>query len=250
MSKTLFRLAAACAFLCLTLAVTATAQDFNKTYRLGAGGSVRIGNISGDIKVTGYDGDAIIVKGFKEGRDRNLLDFEDRSNESSVDVRARYPKHCNCNADIRFEVQVPRSVNYNFDSIASVSGNVEMREVTGKVHANSVSGEMRIESVSGTVSASSVSGDVKVEINRIDNADDMKFSSVSGNLSVKAPANLDANIKMSSVSGTLKTDFPIEIHKPEYGPGQSAKGSIGNGSHNLRLSTVSGNITLGYSKRG
>jgi DUF4097 and DUF4098 domain-containing protein YvlB len=61
------------------------------------------------------------------------------------------------------------------------------------------------------VSASSVSGDVKVEINRLDGADEMKFNTVSGDVSVMLPSSLDADVDMSSHSGSIKTDFAIEV---------------------------------------
>src|SRR5881227_214135 len=175
MNRKLFRFSIAAALVGFGLAATASAQDFQKIYRIGAGGQVRIGNVSGDVIVTGYDGDSIIVKATKKGRDRDQVEIEDRSGTGNVDIGVHYPKHCNCDASIRFEVQVPRSVNYDFDHISSVSGDVR---VTGGLHASAVSGDVHITDVSGSVSASAVSGDVKVEINRLDGSDDMKFNTV------------------------------------------------------------------------
>jgi DUF4097 and DUF4098 domain-containing protein YvlB len=86
-----------------------------------------------------------------------------------------------------------------------------------------VSGNVDVKDVSGLVSASAVSGNVTVEIRSLEGAGDMKFAAVSGNVTVKAPANLDADIEMSSVSGSLKTDFPIEVQERRYGPGRSAR---------------------------
>src|SRR2546426_10519658 len=195
----------------LAMATTAAAQDFQKAYRIGAGGQVRIGNISGDVIVTGYDGDAIMVKATKNGKDRDQIEVEDRSGGNVVDIGVRYPKHCNCDASILFEVQVPRSINYDFDHIASVSGDVRVTGVTGRLNASAVSGDVHITDVSGSVSASAVSGDVKVEINRLDGADDIKFNTVSGDVSVMLPSSLDADVDMSSFSGSIKTDFAIEV---------------------------------------
>lgn len=245
MTRRFFRLAIASGVLSLIFAATAAAQDFQKSYKLGAGGQIRIGTVSGDVTVTGYDGGEVIVKGFKEGPDSDQLDFEDRSAADRVDVGARYPKNCNCQASIRFEVQVPRSVKYDFDRIASVSGSVEVRNVSGRIHANSVSGNVAVQDVVGSVNAKSVSGNVEVDINRLDGAtDDMKFSSVSGNVNVRMPGEVDADVEMSSLSGGIKTDFPIEVTKEQYGPRTSARGRLGNGSRRLHLSSVSGSLSL------
>jgi hypothetical protein len=94
MTRNLFRLTALSVLFSLALAITALAQDFQQTYRLGAGSTVSIHNISGNVKVTGYGGDAIIVSGIKEGRDRDQVQVEDRSSGGRVEIGVHYPNNC------------------------------------------------------------------------------------------------------------------------------------------------------------
>jgi len=244
MNRKLVRFSIAAALVVVALAATGSAQDFQKTYRIGAGGQIRIGNVSGDVIVTGYDGDSIVVTGVKKGRDRDQVEVEDRSGAANVDIGVKYPKHCNCDASILFEVQVPRSVKYDFDHISSVSGDVKVTGVTGRLNASAVSGDVHITDVSGSVSASAVSGDVKVEINRLDGSDDMKFNTVSGDVNVTLPGSLDADVDMSSFSGSIKTDFAIEVKSERYGSRNSARAKLGEGSRRLKMSSVSGDLSL------
>jgi hypothetical protein len=255
------RLAIFSALVCLLLSLNAAAQDFRKSYEIGQGGSISVRNVSGDVTVTGYEGSAVLVLGFKEGPDRDRLWVEDNSAGNNVDVRARYPENCDCNASIRFEVKVPRA-NYKFDPISSVSGDVEVtgvsgdllakstsgavtvRGVTGAVNAKSTSGNVHVGEITGTVSGKSTSGNVEVEIMQLGGAGDMEFASTSGNVRVKMPANLDADVRMSTTSGGLKTDFPLTIEEPERGHGRRAAGRVGGGSRNLRLSSTSGSVSL------
>ena len=229
MTGKLYRLFALSALFALATATAASAQDFQKSYRVAAGGQVRITNISGDVSVTGYDGDAILVKAHKTGRDIEKVEVEDRSSGGSVDVGVRYPNECRCDASVRFEVQVPRSVSFNFERISSVSGDVKVSDVTGRIKASAVSGDVTVRSAAGSVSATSVSGDVEVDISRLDGDDDMKFTSVSGDVHVKAPAQLAADIDMSSFSGSIKTDFAIEVQEGRHGTRTWARGRIGDG---------------------
>jgi DUF4097 and DUF4098 domain-containing protein YvlB len=235
------------ALICLLLSLNAAAQDFRKSYEVVQGGSISVRNVSGDVTVTGYEGD--------------LVSVEDNSAGNNVDVRARYPQNCDCNASIRFEVKVPR-VNYKFDAISSTSGDVEVtgvsgdlrarstsgnvtvRGVSGAVNASSTSGNVHVGEINGTVSGRSTSGNVEVEIAQLSGAGDMEFGSTSGNVRVKMPANLDADVRMSTTSGGLKTDFPLTIEEPERGSGRRAAGRIGGGSRNLRLSSTSGSVSL------
>lgn len=261
MSKAIFRTAAALA--CVTaLYSMSRAQDFQKTYQVGAGGHISLKNVSGEVSVTGYDGNVVLVSGTKEGRDRELVEVEDLSSANQVDVRVRYPRECNCDASIRFEVKVPRSTSYIFDKISTASGDVRVLGVSGELNVSTASGDVevtdirgparvlvasgdvKIKGAAGAVTARSASGDVWVEIVRLDGDDSLEFSSASGDVHVTVPASLDADIEMSTLSGSLKTDFPIQVEEPRHGPGRRASGRVGAGSRRLRISTVSGSISL------
>lgn len=225
----------------------ALAQDFHKTYAIPAGGQISIKNISGDVKVTGYNIGNIEVVATKVGRDRDLVQVEDMSSGNRIDLRVKYPESCNCDASVNFDVRVPAGVDYSFERLASVSGNVDVTGVRGRVRAESVSGNVTVSAVTGIVSASSVSGNIDAQIAGIEGTGDMKFSSVSGNVNVKAPGNANADIEMSSVSGSLDTDFPIEVLASSHGPGHTARGRVGTGTNSLRISTVSGSASLARS---
>ncbi len=69
---------------------------------------------------------------------------EDLSDGNHVDINVQYPKNCNCEASIRFEVKVPRNLNLNYDAISSVSGDVEIDGARGTLHVKAVSGDVRI----------------------------------------------------------------------------------------------------------
>ena len=248
--------------LCMAAAVVTSAQDFQRSYNLGDGGTVEIANVSGDINLTGYEGSAIVVNAFKEGRDGNLVEVEDLSTQGRVHLRAKYPNNCNCEASIRFEVRVPRSANINFDKISTASGNLKAEGFAGRLHlstasgdvtvsrvggeikANSASGTVRVADATGTVNANSASGDVEVELTRLDGAGDMKFSSASGDVHVRMPTNIDANVSLSTVSGDIETNFPIEAKRNRHGSGSRAEGQLGSGARTLKISSASGNVSL------
>jgi DUF4097 and DUF4098 domain-containing protein YvlB len=228
----------------LLLVTTASAQDFQKTYRIASGGSINIRNVSGNIIITGTDNDAITVSAFKTGSDRDLVEVSDSSNDNRLDLEARYPSNCNCNADVRFELRVPRSLAYNFDQVSTASGNINVSGIRGHLRVSTASGDVEVKDVSGEVSARSASGDVEVEISSLEGTGDMKFASASGDVHVRLPASLDADVRMSTISGTVKTDFPIEVRQPRYGPGSNARGRLGGGTRSLQITSASGDVSL------
>ena len=247
---------------CAAAASAASAQDFQRSYELGPGGTVSIQNVSGDVVLKGYDGPVVVVEGRKEGRDRDRVEVEDTSTPGHVSLRAKYPRNCNCDASVHFEVRVPRGANLNFDKIQTASGNLRaegftgrlelqtasgdviVRGVGGEIHAQSASGTVHVSDASGRVNASTASGNVEVELTRIEGEGDMSFSSASGDVRVRAPASLDARVKMSTASGDIETNFPLEVKSNDYGPGGRAEGQLGSGVRSLRLSSASGNVSL------
>jgi Putative adhesin len=261
MKRAYSRLIAVCGFVLLASSVCA-AQDFSKKYELAAGGRINIHSVSGNVTVAGYNGNAVVVTAVKEGRDRDRVEVEDLSSGDSVELRSRYPEHCNCDASINFTVQVPRGVKYKFDKIGSASGNIEIRGVAGDINGRSASGDVTVEEVEGsiaaasasgnvrvtravgTVNAHSASGDVEVDLAGIEGAGNMEFTSASGDVRVKAPANLDADVDMSCVSGDLKTDFGIPVTESEHSSHRSARGRLGSGARTLRIRSSSGSVSL------
>ncbi|HEX8720392.1 MAG TPA: DUF4097 family beta strand repeat-containing protein [Pyrinomonadaceae bacterium] len=260
--RIIFNFAGALALVVLA-AAGAAAQDFQRSYDLGAGGSVQIVNVSGDVELKGYDGTALVVNAHKTGRDRDAVEVEDASTPGRVSLRVKYPNECNnCEASVRFEVRVPRSSNLSFDKISTASGNVKAEGFSGRLHlttasgdvtvrgvggvirAASASGTVRVQEATGSVNASTASGDVEVELTRLEGDGDMNFSSASGDVRVRVPSNLDARVSMATASGDLETSFPLEVKTNRYGPGKRAEGQLGGGTRSLKLSSASGNVTL------
>lgn len=261
MKRAYSRLIAVCAVLLMT-AMAGAAQDFSKKYELGAGGHINIHSVSGDVTITGYNGSTVVVTAVKTGRDRDRVEVEDLSGGDRIDVRSRYPERCNCDASINFTVQVPRGVKYSFDKISSASGDIKIsgvagdingrsasgdvtiEEVEGNISASSASGDVRVNRAIGTVNARSASGDVEVDLAGINGAGSMEFTSASGNVRVKAPADLDAEVEMSCTSGDLKTDFALAVNEPEHGSRRSAHGRLGSGARSLKIRSSSGSVSL------
>jgi hypothetical protein len=219
-------------------------MDFQKKYTLPPGGLIIIENVVGDIVVKGYKGDEIEAQASKKGADRDLIEILDTSIGNRIEIRIRPTQFQRMDATVDFEIRVPNSIEYNFARLSSFGGNVEVSNVIGQLRAESVRGNVELSDVKGLVSASSFSGNVRMDIGKSQGRNNMRFSSVSGNIYISAPSDLDALVDMSSSSGVLKTDFPLEIQESRYGPGRSARGRLGTGKQILRVRSVTGRVSL------
>ncbi|WP_428636515.1 DUF4097 family beta strand repeat-containing protein [Shewanella sp.] len=147
--------------------------------------------------------------------------------------------------------------------LETVSGNIKDKQSLGKVSYTLVSGELNADSSADQVSIELVSGDAKVTLDKVDRlkaqsvSGDLNLSvsalatkasldSVSGDISFSLPANLDATFAIDGgpsgdIDNRLTQDKP---KRPKYGPGSSLQFQMGNGSADIIVSTISGEINL------
>ncbi len=222
----------------------ASAKDFEKNYSLPPGGQIYIENVLGDILVKGYKGTDVEAVARKKGADSNSVEILDLSLGNRVEIHIRPAKFHPIDASVELEIRVPNSIEFNFTRLSSFGGDVKISGVMGRLRAESVRGNVEMRDVRGQVSASSFSGNVSMEIAKGQDRSNMRFSSISGNIDITAPSDLDALIEMSSASGMLKSDFPLEIMESRYGPGRSARGRLGAGKQILHIRSVTGRVGL------
>jgi DUF4097 and DUF4098 domain-containing protein YvlB len=74
-------------------------------------------------------------------------------------------------------------------------------------------------------------------------AADLKFNTVSGDVTLEVPKGFDADLSMSSVSGKVDIDFQLVVGGSGMRRG-NVDGRIGNGGRRLDLNTVSGDLRI------
>ena len=146
-------------------------------------------------------------------------------------------------------------------SVKGVSGDITLDGLAGDVLANTVSGELLARDLDGTVTfasvsgaltladgtigamtAESVSGQVTADIT-LGPKGGAQVSTVSGEVTLRLPADADARVRLNSMSGRVRSEFDsLQLKKT---PGQrSASGNVGAGAGQVAVTTVSGPITL------
>jgi hypothetical protein len=246
------------------LAAPATAQrgDFRWEKALPAGNDVEIHNVNGDVKVVPSTTGRVEVIGTKHGSGRSLdlikADVQQTSRGIVVcvlydDANAtcddndrrshndRWGRRDWDNASMDLQVAVPANL---IVSASSVSGDVSVTGAQGDVTASSVSGDVKLDRLHATsVRANSVSGNVNVRVDELSGRGDLVFHTVSGDVTLELPKQLDADISMSTVSGGLDSDYPITLGNGRMSR-RRIEARIGNGGRRLDLTTVSGDVRI------
>ena len=162
---------------------------------------------------------------------------------------------------VRFIVRIPSGVRLSAGTVngemrvrdlssdvraSTVNGGVEVRNVGGEVRATTVNGGVDVTTRNGPVEATTVNGSVNVRMAALRNDGDMRFSTVNGNIIVETPPSLDARVSLSTLHGSISSDYPVQI-TGRFGP-RRASGTIGRGGREIEMGTVNGSIELRKSR--
>jgi DUF4097 and DUF4098 domain-containing protein YvlB len=243
-----------------------TRSDFHWEKALAAGNEVSVHNINGNITVIPSTSGKVEVVGIKRGTgdlERIRADVKETSHgvvicvldtnpDSYCDERGMHSDSRNNdrnyrgdrewnNVSMNLEVAVPTNLQV---SANSVSGDVSITGATGDVRANSVSGDLKLDRLrASSVVANTVSGDVEVSIQEFTGRGDLVFHTVSGDVTLDLPRQLDVDLSMTTVSGGINSDYALTLGNGRTNR-RNIEARIGAGGRRLDLSTVSGDVKL------
>lgn len=234
-------------------------KAFNWSARMPADSWIRVKNMNGDVKVVATNGDAVEVtaeKRWELGEPRDVR-FEILKDEQNVTICALWDndyQKSSCTAasyrtennssrrndvHVYFTVKVPKGVNVTAET---VNGEVDVADVASQVRASNVNGDVRVTTQRSVVSAASVNGSVDVEMADPSGSEDMSFSSINGDVTLRVPASFGAELTMTTVNGSVRSDFPITL-EGRIDP-RKMRGTIGKGGRRIKVSTVNGSLQI------
>ena len=85
------------------------------------------------------------------------------------------------------------------------------------MRASTVNGGVDVTTRNGPVEASTVNGSIDVRMSALRGDGDMRFHTVNGDVSVETPAELDARVSLSTLHGSITTDYPVQL-SGRFGP--------------------------------
>jgi DUF4097 and DUF4098 domain-containing protein YvlB len=123
------------------------------------------------------------------------------------------------------------------------NGDVTVENAGGPVEVSTGSGAVRVVTSTGPVSANSGNGDIEVSIGKLDRMPDMTFSTGNGEVILRLPSGLDAEVSASTGNGTVTTDFPVTLRSGKLDPSR-LRGTIGNGGGRLSITSGNGDVEI------
>lgn len=230
-------------------------ETFNWTGPVDPGQHIEIKGITGAITATPTAGTDVVVRATKRGvrQDPSTVRIDVVPHAAGVTICAVYPdvagqppNECqpglagsmsvsDNDVAVQFTVSVPAGVDF----IA--------RNVTGSITATGIAGEALATTVTGDVvlaaeiaDAVVVTGSITATVGLPDWGRDLSFTAVTGNVTVSVPAATNANADLTTVTGTLASDFALTQFSSQHWAGAINAG----GPPTLRLAAVTGDVRL------
>jgi hypothetical protein len=192
-------------------------------------------NISGFIKVEGYEGTKVMLemdkiitaddeKTLETGKKEFRLAFDQKADTIMAYIAEPYDSRPHRNwhysddrseieyqYNIDFTVKVPFGMNLHISTVND--GIISVNNVSGTLHINNVNAEISITNARGTTFAHTINGDVSVNY-LINPPGESTYYTINGNIHISYKPDLSADLQFKTMHGDLYTDFPDAVLMP------------------------------------
>ncbi len=220
--------------------------------------SLEVSSIEGDPLIVTYE-DGVLTIAHENLNWEGLLKWL-RPQRHAATVTVSVPRKCRAQVGVVSATAVMSGISTRA-SVKSVSGGITLDGVAGDVDANTVSGTVEAQGINGTLNFNTVSGDLtlaegwleRLDVNGVsgdvtadldlDPLGGMQVTTVSGEVMLRLPAEADARVNLHSVSGDVRSEF-AELRRSSAPASRSVSGSLGAGSGQVSVTTMSGRVML------
>jgi DUF4097 and DUF4098 domain-containing protein YvlB len=217
--------------------------EFRASYALASNGRVAIQNLYGDVQITAWDRDEVLVQAIKHSSDAGRLNdarIVVDTSSGMVSIRTLYTGgDAGHPASVEYHIMVPRGAN--LEDVKLVNGGLSLSGMTGPVKASSVNGSIKAERMEGQVELSTVNGFLDAGFERIGKSHPISLSSVNGPIKVSLPSGAGANVSAHNLSGGIDADFGRAWRAP---CGHRLEAALNGGGTQIRVQNVNGGISI------
>ncbi|MFC4727274.1 DUF4097 family beta strand repeat-containing protein [Coralloluteibacterium thermophilus] len=219
----------------LALPLAALAQDIDERHPLAQGGRVEVSNVSGAIRVVGWDRDEVEIAGTLG--DGQRLDVD--ASRDRVSVRVEYPRG---GGSTRRATELRLRVPHGSELRATgVSARIQVEDVDlRRLQANSTSGPVDASGRAGEVALETVSGPIRAQVAT------ERFSAGTVSGSVRAGGGIGGEVALNTVSGSIDLDAGVvqQLRGETVSGGMTLHSAGLAPGGRVKLETVSGRVAL------
>lgn len=237
-------LVALAAVSCLQARVIRAPQvAFRQFYTLGPHGRVAIQNLYGDVSITAWDREDVLVEAIKRAPSRKGLDDAQvivEPSEGALSIRTLYAgNEAGHPASAEYRITVPRSTS--LEEIRLINGGLSISGISGPVKAMAVNGGIHAERLGGRAELSTINGAVDANFEEVGRTRSISLSSVNGPIRLAIPSAAGASVSAHNRSGGIDSPFGRVSREED---GQRLHAMLNRGGTHIRVENVNGGIWI------
>jgi len=226
--------------------ISTPAGAFRHLYTLHRDARVTIQNLYGNVTITAWDRDAVLVEAVKHASDPRRLDdarIVVEPSANGISIRTQYAgSDAEHPTSVEFRITVPRRIH--LDSVALTNGQLSLDGLAGPVKASAINGDIHALKLGGQADLSTVNGRVEANFNRTSPANSISLSSINGAIDLTIPHGIGANLEAQNRSGGIASDIGHAC-RTDAGHRLIVKGT----GPRIRLHNVNGGISIRSAER-
>jgi hypothetical protein len=219
------------------------ANEFRQAYALHPYGRVIVQNLYGDVAITAWDRNEVLIEASKHAADPRRLDDAHIVVDASSDVLSIRTQYGGTDAEhpasVDYRIMVPRTAN--LENVRLINGGLLISGVAGPVKASSVNGSIRAERLRGETDLSTVNGQLEAGFERIGKGRGISLSSINGPIHVWLPGNAAASVDADNRSGGIDSEFGQPWRESS---GHRLHTNLNRGGTPVHVHNVNGGITI------
>ena len=189
--------------------MSASHAAFRHIYALHQDARLTVENMYGNVTITAWDRDAVLVEAIKHSDDPRHMDDARIVVEPTADSLFIHTQYHGSDAEhptsVEYRITVPRRIH--LDSVALTNGHLSLDGLAGPVKASAVNGNIHALKLGGQAELSTVNGRVEASFNRTSAANSISLSSVNGAIDLAIPSGSDASLEANNRSGGIASDM-------------------------------------------
>jgi hypothetical protein len=218
-------------------------SEFRASYALAANGHVMVQNLYGDVEITAWDREEVLVQAPKRSADPRLLDDAQVIVDSASGLVSIHTQYMGADAEhpasVEYHIMVPRRAV--LEQVRLINGGLLISGVAGPVKASSVNGSIRAARLEGEAELSTVNGKLEADFHRLSRCHAISLKSVNGTIHVSLPAGSGASVSARNLSGGIDSDFGRSWRAPE---GNRLEANLNGGGAAVHVQNVNGGISI------
>jgi hypothetical protein len=206
-------------------------ETVDRTLPFPTGGTLKLNNFSGDVRITAGTGRNFVMKAIRRGYADRLKEIQlvvessgttitVEANKRDSDRRDRDDRRENV-IDTDFEIQVPADA---------------------RLDINSFSSDVTIVGISGAQVVESFSGDIEIDATKQGTSPELDVETFSGTMRVRLADGAKGSLEFESFSGSLDAGFPVSMRSSSS---RNVRAELpGGAGRTLRFKSFSGSLRL------